>query len=176
MNPEISQQPSGVQLILSSHTQKYTTAQPHECRNTDTQKHKHTKEHKHTNTINSCIHFSIARARASHRESALHTGARSHPQAWPTPLRRRGFWIGWTSPAVDGISSHHLEETMVETMGLLAFTRVIPGFLRWCEMDFVHPHYGCQGPDSLNVNMVPKRSSFLAPNTPYLLVAFIAGP
>ena len=39
---------------------------------------------------------------------------------------------------------HHFE-TMVETLvcWYLQGNRIIPAFLRWCEMDFVHPSTVC---------------------------------
>ena len=57
----------------------------------------------------------------------------SYPEQWDLPK---------AAPTVDGQNPlrHHLE-TMVETITFVGIYRGIniPGFLSWCEMDFVHP-------------------------------------
>ena len=40
---------------------------------------------------------------------------------------------------MDQIRSRHFE-TMVETVVGIYRQNIIPGFLRWCEMEVVHPH------------------------------------
>ena len=68
------------------------------------------------------------------------------------PWQAQLFFFGGTVGAVHVWCSsllwmdkilHHLA-TMVETIvcWYLQDNRFIPGLLRWCEMDFVHPHYG----------------------------------
>ena len=68
---------------------------------------------------------------------------------------RGGRWGSGGSPVADGLfvqlktcgwtkSTWHRFETMVETAVVCWYLRwgiIIPRFLRWCEMDFVHPQY-----------------------------------
>ena len=56
--------------------------------------------------------------------------------------------------------SHHLSKPWLNPL-FLVFTVIIQGFLRWCEMDFVHPLYEGGG-DSFQVfpALDPKTSCF----------------
>ena len=55
------------------------------------------------------------------------------------------FLLFSAAPTVDGceIRLAPRKETVVETIVLVGIYRriIIPGFLRWCEMDFVHPRW-----------------------------------
>ena len=71
---------------------------------------------------------------------------------------------------------HHFE-----TMGnrlLLAFYRaiIIPGFLRWCEADFVHPQYH-SGREAHGQNCSLNRHLFLFSESPvvFQVLAFCEG-